>query len=141
MEKTQKISEKLYQFKDEIAMVIVAAKQEGRIYRASNGEIELLEEFRIPKPVFSDDEGLPEEGGHKENDAELQLHHEYLEHFEKLFRSFAPDFKPNHIYLFAPIHMTRELEGIIKPVFGPLPIKTINGIFTKEFPHEFLERI
>lgn len=141
MRKTQKISGKLYQFKDETALVIVAAKQEGRIYRASNGEIELLEEFRISTPKFSDNEGMPEEAGHMENATEDIIRREYLEHFKTFLHSLASSFKPNHVYLFAPTHTAGELEKIIDKIFGDLPTKPIIGIFTKEPPSRFLDRL
>lgn len=136
-----RIPRQLHQFRDETALVIVAAKQEGRVYRARNGEIELIEEFRTPTPKFSDNEGLSEERGRRENNAELMIKRDYLEHFEKLFRSIAPIPKPTNVYIFAPAHMAGEVEGIIKPIFGALPVKTVTGIFTKESPTEFLERI
>lgn len=141
MEKTEKISEKLHQFKDETALILVAAKQEGRIYRASNGEIELLENFHIPTPHFSDNEGLSVQSGHRENAVEEIIRHDYLKHFEDFLHSLVPGFKPNHVYLFAPAHMAGELEKITDKIFGDLPTKPILGIFTKEPPSEFLDRL
>jgi hypothetical protein len=136
-----KISEKLYQFRDETALVIVAAKQEGRVFRAGNGELELLEKFRVSTPHFSDNEGMSQERGRRENIIEENIHHEYFEHFQKLLHSLAPRLKPTHIYLFAPAHVAGELEKIVKPIFGALTVKTVTGIFTKDTPVEFLERL
>ncbi|MEK7615774.1 MAG: hypothetical protein AAB420_01030 [Patescibacteria group bacterium] len=141
MEKITQIPSHLDQFADETALIIIAAKQEGRIFRASNGELEMIEKFRIPTPHFSDNEALPNERGEQHNTVQVKIHHEYLEHFKNALHVLAPMLKPTHAYLFGPKHTVDELEHIMKPIFGALPIKTIIGIFTEESPFELIERI
>lgn len=139
MEKTIQISENLYQFTNEVALLVVAAKQEGRVYRASNGELELVEQFRIPTPNFSDNESLTSARGKQENITENLIHTEYLDHFKKLLTSL--NFKPTNIYVFAPTHTAKELEELTQPIFGDLPTKTVTGIFTDESPFDLLARL
>ncbi len=135
------ISQELYQFTDEVALIIVAAKQEGRIFRAGNGELELIEEFRIPTPHFSDNEGIPSERGDQANLLEVKIHKEYFEHFKNSLHALSSTLKPTHLYFFAPAHVADELAKITTPIFGAFPTKTIVGIFTKESPFELLGRI
>lgn len=134
------IPSQLYQFTDETALIIIAAKQEGRIMRAGNGELELIEEFRIPTPHFSDNEGMPVEHGNQSNALEEKIHHEYFDHFKTHLHTLALTLKPTHLYLFAPKHVADELVKILHPLFGSLPTKTIVGIFTKESPFELIGR-
>ena len=143
MEKIAQIPQELYQFTDEHALLIVAAKQEGRMFRAASGELELLEQFRVETPHYSDNEALPKERGEQGNTVQAKIEHEYLDHFKQAFHALAQvgHFKPTHLYLFAPKHVADELEAIIKPLFGVLPTKTIVGIFTEESPFELLQRI
>ena len=121
MSKTSTIPQELYQFTDERALVIVAAKQEGRIMRAGNGELTMIEEFRIDTPHFSDNEALPQERGEQSNELQEKIHHEYFDHFKTKLHELAPYFKPTHAYLFAPKHVADELEKIMHPIFGAIP--------------------
>src|SRR3989338_2138196 len=131
----------LRQFTDEVALLVIAAKQEARVFHASNGELELIEEFRISTPHFSDNEAMPQERGKQENLIEHKIHVEYLDRFAALFRLLAPRFKLDHVYLFAPTHTADELMSLMKPIFGSVAYTTINGIFTKDSPSELLKRI
>src|SRR3989344_6554354 len=110
----------LRQFTDEVALLVIAAKQEARVFHASNGELELIEEFRISTPHFSDNEAMPQERGKQENLAEHKIHAEYLDRFATLFRSLAPELKPTNIYVFAPAHTADELMSLLKPTFGAI---------------------
>lgn len=138
---TKQISENLYQFNGEGALIIVAAKQEGRAYWATNGKIQLIDEFRISTPHFSDNEALTNARGKQENATEEIIHTEYFNHFKKLLESLLPSFKPTNIYLFAPTHTANEMEELIKPIFGTLPTKTVVGIFTDESPFDLIARL
>ena len=141
MNTTITIPRELYQFTDEIALLIVAAKQEGRVFRASNGTMELIKEFRVPTPRFSDNEAVPQARGKQENLAEHKIHAEYLDRFATLFRSLAPTLKPTHIYVFAPAHTADELTVLLKPTFGSLAYATIEGVFTKDAHSDLLKRL
>lgn len=141
MNKIIQISENLHQFTGEKALIIVAAKQEARVYRAGDGELELIEQFRIPTPHFSDNEGLTGARGKQENIPEKIIHTEYFDHFKKLFGKLALNFQPTYLYLFAPVHTATELEELIKPVFGHPVLKVVIGIFTDESPFDLLARL
>lgn len=141
MNKLIQISENLHQFTGESALIIVAAKQEARVYRAGNGELELLEQFRIPTPHFSDNEALTGSRGKQENITQELIHTEYFDHFKKLFHKLALSFQPTNLYLFAPVHTANQLEELIKPVFGHPVLKTVTGIFTDESPFDLLARL
>ncbi|MBI2056063.1 MAG: hypothetical protein HYT37_01675 [Candidatus Sungbacteria bacterium] len=135
------IPHQLPQFTDEIVLIIVAAKQEGSVYRASDGQLELIETFRIPTPHFSDNEGMPHERGKQESAAEKKIHKEYMDHFEKLFRTISVQLKPTQLYFFAPSHIAEELKRFTQTIFRPIPAKDIAGIFTRHSPLEVLELI
>ena len=141
MEKIIQISQNLYQFTNQTAIIIVAAKQEGRVFQAGDGELVFIDQFRIPTPKFSDKEGFPGEEGKRENKVEAIIQTEYLDYFKKLFHSLARNLKPTHIYLFAPVHTAKELRELTKPIFGAIPVKIINGIFTDESPQDLLKRL
>ena len=141
MTKTITIPETEYQFTDQTALIIVAAKQEGRLYRAANGEMELIEEFRVETPHYSDNESMPNERGNQGNQLQEKIHHEYFDHFRTRLHTLSATFKPTHLYLFAPQHVADELTKMATPLFGSVPTRDVVGIFTKESPLELIARL
>ncbi len=133
------IPKQFHQFTDEVALIVVAAKQEGRVYHAGNGILTDVDSFRIPTPHFSDNEEAPDRRGNQENTTEKKIHQEYMGHFKKLFHTLAGGEKPSHLYLFSPMHVAQELEDLTRTVFGALPTTVVVGIFTKQDPIELLE--
>lgn len=51
------IPQSLPQFLDSEALIIVAAKENGIIYRIKDGEVQKIETLEKPLPTYSDDEG------------------------------------------------------------------------------------
>ena len=58
-----KISEKLSQFTDTHAFLVVAGMHAGAIYHAHDGEVEKRESFEVSVPKYSDREGFYARGG------------------------------------------------------------------------------
>jgi protein required for attachment to host cells len=59
-----KIPRQMHQFADEHTFIIVAGKQEALMYHAHDGEISLVDSVKIPRPHYSDNEGLSKARSH-----------------------------------------------------------------------------
>lgn len=69
-----KIPLHLEQFKEERALLLVTGKQDAVIYKASEGFLEKVDSFKIPRPHYSDNEGRfgQSRGGGKKSKGAVQ---------------------------------------------------------------------
>ena len=145
------IPEKYKQFLDEEALVIVAGKEHGLIYRIKEGTNELVEEVAEHPPRYSDDEGFffhgtkgkpgtMGAGAPKEYDESV-----YLKKFEKeaakeldtLIKSEDAEL----LYVFEPEHLKgRIVEHLEK--HPKLVVHTVrHGNYVNEEPLQLVEYI
>lgn len=113
-----KIPRELPQFKDENAFIIVTGKQDAAFYKASDGIIEKVDAFKIPRPTYSDNEGIyrtkgrgvaTSSGSAKELQDENVIR-DFLREFKKRIRKIS-DFST--IYIFSPHQIKNRVRAAL----------------------------
>ena len=141
-----KIPRKLPQFSRTTAYIIVAGKQDAAFYSASDGIIERLDAFKIPRPRYSDKEGrfgVRGKGGGNVTGGVLELRDEdiirdFIKELKVRLKS-APSFE--HIYLFAPADTKNRIAAALQNSWKEKVRATIVGNYYYRHPLIILEKI
>ena len=134
------IPQNLFQFANQKALVVVAASREAKIYLASDGQIDLLGEIKIPKDEFADKGGVFKavkgffSVGEKK---QLGLNRNYAQQLEKSVKVFLQQYGVEKLYLLAPQQDLTEISALM-PI---RPQKQISGNFAHEHPIRLIELI
>jgi len=144
-----KISQKLHQFTDEKALIIITGAQEADFHIASDSEIDKIDSFKLEKIHFSDSEGFfGRSGGGGETGVSGSIKEppkeEYRQKFLKELTAHLKDIEGKQeitgVYLFTPDYlinmvkdtMSKELQGKIK--------FTAKGNYYHEHPFELIKK-
>lgn len=142
------ISNKLPQFKNEVALLIVTGDKESTFYIASDGQISKAESLVVRKPVYSDKEGFFARGGSnyyaagsvKEISKQF-LWKEFLHQFMEELHLLNDKYKPSQLYLFSPDYFVSQLIKELPNTLKAQVKHTETGNFSKLHPFELLEKI
>lgn len=93
--------------KNEDALLLVTGKQDAVIYKASKGQLEKLDSFKLPTPHFSDNEnrGIKEI---QDRDTVRDFMHELLIHLKNISADKIPS-----IYLFTPSNVKNRIMNAL----------------------------
>lgn len=142
------ISDRYKQFLDLKALIIVAAKERGIIYRVSDGTIEMVSQIENHPPTRSDDEGFFFKSGGpgvmggapKEEDDEVytkQLDRQLAKELDTLIESQ----KSTLLYIFEPEHLKGRVERELQQ-HPHLSIHTVRyGNYVNESPEKIVSYI
>lgn len=128
------------------ALVVVSAKEHGKLYRIADGELSIYEYVEEHPPQYSDNEGFffRSSGGkelgsgapREEDDA--QNIKRYMKAIESELRAALVAVQPERVYLFEPEH----LKGlVVAHLVNPhhIPIETVAyGNFVQHSPSEIV---
>ncbi len=139
----------LPQFIAERALLVVSAKEQGRLYQASDGVIEEVVKVEEHPERYSDREGFFFRSGygrHYGSGAPMEEHKQeniraFVSAISEELNEAIKDLQPDVLYFFQPEHLKGYLENAIK---NPQHIPThavAYGNFVDETPHALLERI
>lgn len=110
-----KIPNTLPQFQDKNSLLVVIGHHHGKLYKALNGEVDLIDDILIEEPEYSDNEGLFK-GKNSSNGYGSVLESkksEYEKKFSKKIAEKALDYSKNNdleqVYLFMP----EEMKGLV----------------------------
>jgi hypothetical protein len=143
-----KITNTLPQFENTNALLLVSGTQRAEAYRAGDGVIDKIVEFRASLPEHSDrpDMKVRSVGGQTLG---MSSTHENVQ--EDMEREFIADFKRqtealtkeewHEVYLFAPAHALKILAGALPAKLHDKLVGKITGNYTKATPFELLEKI
>ena len=143
-----KITNTLPQFTDTNALLIVSGTQHAEAYRAYNGEIERLVDFRASLPEHSDrpDIKVRSVGGQTlgtwstQDDAQKELERAFIDDFKEQTKMLAGE-SWDAVYLFAPPHALKHLAETLPKTLGDKLAGTVSGNYTKVEPFELLKKI
>jgi hypothetical protein len=110
-----KIPEKFYQFKGEKALIVISGTEEAKIFKASNGDIEFLQNIKAREVSYSDREGFFESrrqgmtfrSGSTMKDVDQKEKKDFLETLAEEFRKLNGEY--DYIVLTAPEHALPEI--------------------------------
>ncbi len=141
------ISDKLPQFIDDSALLLVTGSQEADIYLAKNAEILAIGSVVLEKSHYSDREDFGRRGSIVfESDAKSEkIKTAKRTDFLKLFKDYVKDLsveqKVKKVYLYAPAENLADLKKSL-PVALQKKLKGVfEGNFHKEKPFDLLKKI
>lgn len=139
------ISEKLPQFTNTGALLIVCGTQDAIIYFAKDGQVEQLEFIEIEKTKYSDNEGFFSSFGRNmvsgasreidKNDTNKKLVKELESELKNIFQSRKID----EVYIFAPSHI--DIVPSLALANTKLIKKQLKGNYVKKHPFDLLKKI
>lgn len=150
-----RIKQDLPQFKDTHVLLLVAGDQSGVLYHAYNGEIEKLEELKVPLPRYSDREGQFKTrlrqglgklftlsgGGAPYEKKEQKAQTEFLNDLGKKVKSAVQEHKITMLYLFAPDYFKPQVTGALENEHAGLIAAEFSGTYIKEHPFTLLKKV
>jgi hypothetical protein len=147
--KHMKIELHLPQFTHEAALLVAAGEKSAKLYRASKGEIEELEEFALPREKFADRERIFSKGtkgksyslGAVYETPKKHLQHQFTQGLKQVIHRLNEESYFNSLYLFAPDYMAKTLKEAIGKEFENRIRAVIHGNFAKAHIFRLLELI
>lgn len=143
-----KISNKLPQFENEKALIIVTSKHEGKLYEAHAGEIVEIDSFKISTPEYSDKEGFYAGNGHSQayggNVIRENNKGKMITDLQNEIQALVTKPETDHIdtiYLFTPQHLINIVENAIPIKLRKKIIFSFGKDYSKEHPFQILEKI
>lgn len=140
-----KIPSKFPQFEDERVLVVATGAQDADIYIASNGTMDKVVSFRIPRRKYSDEEGFSVQksgvsGSAREYPKEAAIHN-FLSRLENELKKISKKEKITQICLFSPDYMTKMVKSVFPTVLRNKVKISIAGNFSQHRPLELLQKI
>ncbi|MBA3550589.1 hypothetical protein H0W32_00015 [Patescibacteria group bacterium] len=110
-----KISNKYSQFINKEALLITAGRQDAKFYQIKEGRIEEVLSIKIPRPKYSDNEGLFQKSVHgRMQSGSIEINNkepiirDFLSELEKRSKEVKGQF--SDIYIFAPSNTKNKIE-------------------------------
>lgn len=140
-----KIAQQFPQFKKERALLILTGTQDAEFYLASEGSMERIEMFRIPRMKFSDREGLSVRPGKMgvTGGSSLSMKERYRQEFAAKFKTAAKDVvarvMPTQIAIISPI--VGEIEELLPAISKKAVNMRLRKNLCERHPEEILGHI
>lgn len=132
-----KISQDLPQFDKETLLIITGA-QEAKIYRAFNGNLDIVEEIRISMPDFDDKGGQFKLGGRTVAAQEFDKN-ELTDDMLKKVEGVVKNIKIQDVYLVSPSHVMPKLKEVLPKSLNIMG--TISGNYCNNHEFDVLKKI
>ncbi|MEX0672922.1 MAG: host attachment protein [Candidatus Paceibacterota bacterium] len=146
-----KITEKLPQFENETALLVVTGKQDAVFYIAQNGEVNAVESFKVDKPKYTDLHGHFETRAHgkvtragspyEPTDLSDDAVRQFLKELEEELKNVSRHYALDSLYIFYPSHMKNRISEVLPPKLARKQQIAIEGNFYEHHPFKLLERI
>lgn len=146
---SMQIPQRLPQFSDERALIIVSAKEQGVLYKATEGMIEQVVKVQEHPEAPSDREGFFFRSGfgshYGSGGPDAQDDSENIKDFVKAIsdelNEAIREVEPTVVYIFQPAHLKGYLEPVIKnPKHVPIEVVKF-GNYVHETPLQIVEHI
>lgn len=141
------ISDKLPQFIDDSALLLVAGSQEADFYLAKNGEILAIGSVVLEKNHYSDREDFGRRGsivfesGSKSEKVKTAKRSDFLKLFKEYVKGLSTEQKVKKVYLYAPAENMADLKKALPAAFQKKLLGVFEGNFHKEKPFDILKKI
>lgn len=112
-------------------LVVISAKEHGKLYALKNGELTYLDEVEEHPPTYSDNEGFFARSGNgmrygsgsprEEDDTQNLLR--YFKAISEELSETVKELRPERIYIFEPEHLKGKIEEkLINPTHIPVEV-------------------
>jgi hypothetical protein len=148
-----KIKRELPQFTDERVLIMVTGEYEARLYLGHDGILDERGVIHLPKPRYSDREGLFKVRAKRGKTSfgvsagstlrEVQnrtAKKEFRARLKSELKRLAAE-DITRVYLFTPAHVRNEIEGMLPALLRRRLQATITGLYTHLHPFEVLKKI
>lgn len=146
------IKQELPLFENKKSLLIVTGKSVAKFYLALDKEIELIEEFEMPKPStqYTDREGHFKRSGATEGYiGSGSVHEADKEHFANKFSSelaekaglLDKEKEPKEIYLFTPDYMKNKIKEDLGASLKKKIVMEITGNYSENHIFDLLKKI
>lgn len=132
-----RISNKLPQFGKTAALIVVMGKQVAEFYLASDGEIELLHEFSVDGPEYSDREGIFMNYDIKGDKIRL----DFLRLLKRTLTRIDKERQFDALYLFVPAYIRMEAVGALPASARQRLVGMVTGTYYREHPFSLLTKL
>lgn len=145
-----KIPQKLPQFVKNHALLIVSGKQVAKIFFARNHGIVKLQEIKMERPQFSDNEGFSTHGprgrqgsvsGSEREIREPEIVKPFLKMLNAEVKKILQQYKIKEIYIFTPDYMSRKVPHALPQQAQRLVRKEVIGNYLQFSPVLLLHKI
>ncbi len=131
--------------KKEDALLLVTGKQDAVIYKASNGNLEKLDSFKLETPHYSDSEGVGGRGRGSRSMVQKELQdrdivRDFISELIIHLRNLGADKIPS-IYLFAPSYVKNQILNSLPTEFKRHIKAVIEGNYFKLAPSELMLKL
>lgn len=113
-----KISNKYTHFNNKNALLIAAGKQDAKLYQVKDGGVEEVLSIKIPRPKYSDNEGIFQKSIHgRVSSGSVEIHNDepiirdFLSELEKRAKEVKGTF--TDVYIFAPSNTKNKIEKVL----------------------------
>jgi len=139
-----KITQKLHQFTDEKALIIVTSAREADFHIASDGEVGKIDSFQLEKIHFSDNEGFfggGESSGSVKEPPKEEYRQEFLKGMNEHLEGLESRESITSVYLFTPDYLHKMVEDAMPKDLQKKMKFTAKGNYYHEHPFKLLEKI
>ncbi len=148
-----KIPAEFPQFEDKKVLIVATGAQDADIYLASNGILDKVVYFRIPRRRYSDKEGFFSSrtkigkrgmgiasGADREYPKEAAIQ-DFLNRLEAELKTTSKKEKISYVCLFSPDYMMKMVKSVFPADLRDKVKISITGNFSQHRPIELLEKI
>ncbi|MBI2003787.1 MAG: host attachment protein [Parcubacteria group bacterium] len=140
-----KIPSKFPQFEGQNVLIVAAGSQDADIYIVSNGTLNKIVSFRIPRRKYSDEEGFSVQksgvsGSAREYPKQAAIK-EFLNRLEDELKIILKKEKISYVCLFSPDYMTKMVKAVFPAALRNKIKIFVSGNFSQHLPIELLAKI
>jgi len=145
-----KISQDLPQFEERKSLLIVAGKQEAKIFFALNGEINKIRDINLSNPHYSDKEGFFEvrtrmqkliRAGSVLKPLKWKIINEFNRMLVKELNDLIQRGDYDYVYIISPVYLHKIVEKEIPPGLKEKKRRYIAGDLCHKHPFDILRRL
>lgn len=144
------ISQKLPQFEDKKALLVVTGKQEASFYLANDSRLKKVGEFHIPKITYSDKEGHMQKhkfgkligSGFAREPKKQVLRNKFLNQLEDSLKQLSKrNTDIDEVYLYCPGYIMMSAKNTVPSSLKDKVVSTYRGEYQTQHPFKLLEMI
>ncbi len=146
-----KITNKLPQFTDQTALLVVTGKQDAVFYLVKDGELWQVDSFKVDKPQYTDAPGhfeahsqgrmIKAGSAYDPTEADETAVRDFLRFLKQELESVVKHHQLTALYVFCPGYLKNRIEGQLPKDLAPKEQMLIEGNYYNTHPFELLERI
>jgi hypothetical protein len=143
-----KLSQKHSHLKDKNILLIAAGKQGAVLYKASHGSLEKVFSLQIPKPKYSDNEGIFQKSVHGTVwNGSVEIHNDepivrdFLKELKNRMKEIKEENPFTDIYIFAPSNTKNKVGKILPKQWQQKITAVMEGNYYAKEPAFLLDKI